>query len=126
MLCFLDNILMNGCFSFKICFLLQLQLAIMQSKTSINPFNQVNIESTLLSFFMTYLLTYMFMSQKLTLTCSIFLTCQIWDTIRDVIFLQGKKYYLAFSVARRGEFSRFVGFLAQKGGQIFEDGELWD
>ena len=30
------------------------------------------------------------------------------------------------SVARRGEFSRFVGFLAQKGGQIFEDGELWD
>ena len=30
------------------------------------------------------------------------------------------------SVAKRGEFSRFVGFLAQKGGQIFEDGELWD
>ena len=30
------------------------------------------------------------------------------------------------SVARRGEFSRFVGFLAQKGGQIFEDGDLWD
>ena len=30
------------------------------------------------------------------------------------------------SVARRGEFSRFVGFLAQKGGQIFEDGELLD
>ena len=43
---------------FKICFLLQLQLAIMQSKTSINPFNQVNIESTLLSFFMTYLYVY--------------------------------------------------------------------
>ena len=33
---------------------------------------------------------------------------------------------LWFSVARRGEFSRFVGFLAQKGGQIFEDGDLWD
>ena len=32
----------------------------------------------------------------------------------------------AASVAKRGEFSRFVGFLAQKGGQIFEDGELWD
>ena len=30
------------------------------------------------------------------------------------------------SVARRGEFSRFMGFLAQKGGQIFEDGDLWD
>ena len=30
------------------------------------------------------------------------------------------------SVAKRGEFSRFVGFLAQKGGQIFEDGELWE
>ena len=30
------------------------------------------------------------------------------------------------SVARRGEFSRFVGFLAQKGGQIFEDGDLWE
>ena len=30
------------------------------------------------------------------------------------------------SVAKRGEFSRFVGFLAQKGGQIFEDGDLWD
>ena len=33
---------------------------------------------------------------------------------------------LIFSVARRGEFSRFVGFLAQKGGQIFEDGDLWE
>ena len=30
------------------------------------------------------------------------------------------------SVAKRGEFSCFVGFLAQKGGQIFEDGDLWD
>ena len=27
------------------------------------------------------------------------------------------------SVARRGKFSRFVGFLAQKEGQIFEDGD---
>ena len=33
---------------------------------------------------------------------------------------------LSPSVARRGEFSHFVGFLAQKGGQIFEDGDLWD
>ena len=30
------------------------------------------------------------------------------------------------SVARRGEFSHFVGFLAQKEGQIFEDGDMWD
>ena len=30
------------------------------------------------------------------------------------------------SAARRGEFSRFVGFLAQKGGQIFEDWDLWE
>ena len=27
---------------------------------------------------------------------------------------------------QKGEFSRFVGFLAQKGGQIFEDGDLWE
>ena len=34
--------------------------------------------------------------------------------------------FLKVSVAKRGEFSRFVGFLAQKGGQIFEDGDLWE
>ena len=52
-----------------------------------------SIESTLLSFFMTYLLICL-CHKKLTITCSIFLTFQIWDTIRDVIFLQGKKYYI--------------------------------
>ena len=36
------------------------------------------------------------------------------------------RFFSQFSVARRGEFSRFVGFLAQKGGQIFEDGDMWD
>ena len=36
------------------------------------------------------------------------------------------QFIFGTSVAKRGEFSRFVGFLAQKGGQIFEDGDLWD
>ena len=30
------------------------------------------------------------------------------------------------SAARRGDLSRFEGFLAQKGGAIFGDGDLWD
>ena len=36
-------------------------------------------------------------------------------TIQKIV----KNELFAVSVARRGEFSRFVGFLAQKGGQIF-------
>ena len=50
-----------------------------------------------------------------------------FDLESDLFFLNENKQTRRMpSVARRGEFSRFVGFLAQKGGQIFEDGDLWE
>ena len=58
---------------------------------------------------------------------SIFILTMNWDYFRSVFLLFKKvEKRQAVSVARRGEFSHFVGFLAQKGGQIFEDGDLWD
>ena len=57
--------------------------------------------------------------------CSAYALCTLSEFVaRDILIHRLSSQ--AGSVARRGEFSRFVGFLAQKGGQIFEDGELWD
>ena len=53
-----------------------------------------------------------------------------WFVLCRLVYGQGRRtsqcHRAMASVAKRGEFSRFVGFLAQKGGQIFEDGDLWD